>query len=108
MSSIFSCLHFVPLRNKDATQILIKRDSRPNVAVSVFFCTSPRQNAQIKTADFHIFGRVDDLFITISWLFRVIETPDVANDLYKEGQGKTKRKKKEVVWLLYFFSVEET
>lgn len=92
MSSIFSCLHFVPLRNKDATQVLIKWDSRPNVAISVFFCTSPRQNAQIKTADFHMLGRADDLFISISWLFRVIETPDVANDLYKGGQAKTKKR----------------
>lgn len=50
-------------------------------------------------------GRADDLFISISWPFKVLETPDVANDLYREGQGKTI---KEVVWLFYFFSVEET
>lgn len=50
-------------------------------------------------------GRADDLFISISWLFRVLETPDVTNDLYEEGQGKTI---KEVVWLFYFFSLEET
>lgn len=37
-------------------------------------------------------GRPDDLFISINWLFRVTETPDVANDLYKEGQGKTKKR----------------
>lgn len=77
-------------------QALTEWASKPSVVILIVF--SPLQGNYMnvpKTPDFHVFGRADDHFMSISGLFWVIETPDDVADLFKEGQKIVT----EIVWL---------